>query len=88
MLAVGWPVMWLAFLPVVAIESFVAVRTLGLRFRQALAVTAAANAISTFVGIPVTWFILVVLELIIPNGGQWQPVVARHSGLEGARTRY
>lgn len=74
MLAVVWPFMWLAFLPVVVIESFVAVKSLGLRFRRAIVVTAAANAVSTLVGIPVTWFVLVVLELIITNGGQWQPI--------------
>ena len=69
MLAVVWPVMWLAFLPVVVIESLVALKSLGLQFRRALAVTAAANAVSTLVGIPLTWFVLVVLELVLWGGG-------------------
>ncbi len=74
MLAVVWPFMWLAFLPVVVIESLVALKSLGLHFRRALVVTAAANAVSTLVGIPITWFLLVILDLIIGNGGQWQPI--------------
>jgi hypothetical protein len=81
MLAVVWPVMWLAFLPVVAIESLVAQKSLGLQFRRALVVTAAANAVSTLVGIPVTWFVLLGIEWMpyfigIPDNAHWQTAIA------------
>jgi hypothetical protein len=73
MLAVVWPVAWLAFLPVVAIESLIALKGLELGFRRALVVTAAANAVSTFVGIPITWIILVVFQ-IATGGGGWRDI--------------
>ncbi len=69
MLAVVWPVMWMVFLPVVVIESLIAIKSLELRFRRALLVTAAANAISTLVGIPVTWFVLVFVDIAMGGGG-------------------
>ena len=81
MLAVVWPFMWLAFLPVVAIEALVAMKMLQLRLRRALVVTAAANAVSTLVGIPVTWFVLLGIEWMpyfigIPDDTRWQTAIA------------
>jgi hypothetical protein len=73
MLAVVWPFMWLAFLPVVVIESIVALKSLGIPFRRAFLVTAAANAVSTLAGIPVTWFVLAAIEMTITDG-RWQPI--------------
>jgi hypothetical protein len=73
MLAAVWPVAWLAFIPVVLIESFVALKSLGLAFRRSLAVNAAANAVSTLVGIPVTWFALVILQGVT-GGGTWRTI--------------
>ena len=72
MIAIVWPVAWLAFLPVVLVESLVARKVLGLGFRRAIKVTAAANAISTLVGIPISWFALVVLDVVTCGGGPWQ----------------
>ena len=69
MLAVVWPVAWLAFLPVVLVESLVALQGLELRFRRALVVTAAANAVSTLVGIPIVWFIMVIIQMTMTGGG-------------------
>lgn len=71
MLAVVWPVAWIAFLPVVAIESLIARTGLDLRYRRALLVTGAANAASTFVGIPVAWFLLVIASAVT-GGAAWQ----------------
>lgn len=68
MLAVVWPIAWLAFFPVVIIESSIALKGLGLGFRRAFVVTAAANAVSTLVGIPITWFILVVVSIVTGGG--------------------
>ena len=81
MLAVVWPFMWLAFLPVVVIESLVALKSLGLRFRRALMVTAAANTVSTLVGIPVAWLVLLGIEWMpyfvgIPDDTRWQTAIA------------
>ena len=72
MIGVVWPVAWLALLPVVLIESLVALKGLGLGFRRSLVVTGVANAVSTLVGIPITWFALVLLEERL--GGVWRPI--------------
>ena len=73
MLAVVWPLAWLTFIPVVLVESAVALKGLGLGYRRSLVVTAAANAASTLVGIPVTWFACVVIEIML-GGGTWQAI--------------
>ena len=65
MLVVVWPVAWVAFLPVVLIESLVALKSLHLGFRRALLVIAAANAVSTLVGIPITWLVLVIIQIMV-----------------------
>jgi len=62
MLALAWPAYWIGLLPVVAVESFIGVRILKLSWKKALQVTAVGNMLSTFVGIPVVWVGLVVVE--------------------------
>jgi len=63
MLVFVWPGAWASFVPIVAIELFVARRTLGLGAARALRVSLAANAVSTLVGIPLTWLVAVVFEM-------------------------
>jgi hypothetical protein len=75
MIAAVWPVGCLMFLPVVLIESFVAIKSLGLGFRRSIVVTAAANAVSTLAGIPLTWIALVVVQ-IVTGGGTFRPINA------------
>ncbi len=65
MLAVAWPLFWLTFVPVVLIEAEVAHRQLGLGRKQAIKISAVANALSTLIGIPVVWVGLVLLEMAI-----------------------
>jgi hypothetical protein len=58
MLAVVWPLSWAAFLPIVLIEAYMALRMFGLRFGDAFKLAAKANAWSTLAGIPATWLLL------------------------------
>ena len=64
MLVLVWPGAWLALLPVVLVEALVARRLLRLGFRRSLKVALVANLVSTGVGIPVTWFALVLVEML------------------------
>jgi hypothetical protein len=64
MLALMWPFSWLAFVPVVLIEAHVAARMFGLGHDDALKLALKANAWSTLVGIPATWFLLLLIELL------------------------
>jgi hypothetical protein len=70
MLVVVWPLSWIAFVPVVAIEAAVARKVVRLSWRKSLRSSLLANAVSTLVGIPVTWGLLVAIEMIISRGGQ------------------
>lgn len=70
MLAVVWPLSWFAFIPIVAIEATVARTIVGLSWRKSLLATGAANLSSTLIGIPITWILLVFVEMIVTLGGQ------------------
>lgn len=68
MIFVVWPASWFAFIPVVMVEAAVAHRILRLSWRDASVLSLAANAWSTVVGIPLTWFALVVVEYVLSLG--------------------
>lgn len=63
MIFITWPGMLLLLLPIIAAEwAFIAHRT-SLQKRKVLWATAAANALSTIVGIPLTWGVLLLCEM-------------------------
>ena len=67
MLGLVWPASWILFLPIVLVEAFVCARVLPVPYRKALWMTSVANAFSTLVGIPVTWFLLVGVQIGLPG---------------------
>lgn len=68
MLALAWPVQWLALIPVVLIESEVFRRVLGVPFSSLVRPLGKANVISTLVGIPVAWLVMLTLEMVVATG--------------------
>ena len=62
MLALSWPVQWLAFFPVVAGEAALLSSSLGQPYRSMLKPVAIANLASTLVGVPVAWFSMLLVE--------------------------
>jgi hypothetical protein len=70
LLAFVWPLFWLALVPIVAVEAWLAKRMLELRGRRAFALSLSANAVSTLVGIPLLWAlwygVLLVSEPLLP----------------------
>ena len=68
MLAVVWPISWLLLLPIVIVEALVAQALLDLEPRQSLVVAAKANVASTLIGIPLTWLLLLLVELLLSKG--------------------
>lgn len=64
MLALSWPVQWLAFIPVVAGEAAIASKTLQLPYRGTLKPVAVANLWSTLIGVPIAWFGMLLLEAV------------------------
>ena len=64
MLWVQFPLMMCALVPVILAETFWMRRRLGVSFGKALGGTALANCVSTIVGLPVAWAILVGGEML------------------------
>ena len=60
MLALAWPAQWLALVPIIALECELSRRTLQLSFRQLLWPITKANLLSTAVGVPIAWFVMLV----------------------------
>jgi hypothetical protein len=60
-----------ALVPIVLIEGFSLSRSLKLPFGSMSATAAITNIISTVVGIPVTWFLLVSLQLMTGGGSAY-----------------
>ncbi len=65
MLALMWPLQWVAFVPIVALESLYLAKTLHLPLRRQFRPVAIANAASTLVGIPLAWLAMLVLEFLV-----------------------
>jgi hypothetical protein len=65
MLALIWPLAWLMFLPVVAVEAWVGTKALRLPMERAVRLSLWANGISTVAGIPLTWCLLLILEMAL-----------------------
>lgn len=66
MIMIAWPIFWLAFIPIVLIEWAVMRHLLPtISKRSLLWNITLANAVSTVIGIPVTWFALVALEFLL-----------------------
>lgn len=70
MLAIVWPASWILLLPIIAVEGFVAARVTALGMRKSLLGAAVANAVSTILALPVTWGLLVVVEMVLSRGGR------------------
>jgi hypothetical protein len=60
---------WFSIVPVVAIETLIAVWLLRWRFVFALRWVASANALTMLLGFPIIWFLCVVTSLITRGGG-------------------
>lgn len=70
MLAIVWPLSWVAFVPIVAIEAIVARRVVQLQWGKAATSSFVANLVSTIAGIPITWVLLVAIEIAMTCGGR------------------
>lgn len=63
MLVFAWPIMWVVLIPVILIEWVYLRRRCADSSRRVLKHVAVANLVSTALGIPLTWIILVFAEL-------------------------
>jgi hypothetical protein len=64
MLALAWPAYWIALLPMIAVQAMVLRRLLEIDWPRALKVSTFGNLWSTFLGVPIVWFMLLAVELL------------------------
>lgn len=69
MLFVVGPVLVIALLPIALIEAGLYRWRIGVSWQRAVLGSLGANAISTIVGVPITWFVLVLLQMFTGGGG-------------------
>jgi hypothetical protein len=65
MIVIVLPGMIVSLIPIILIEAWYIRRSLGITFPRAIKVMGIANLESTFIGIPITWIVLVMLEMFI-----------------------
>ena len=65
MVAVFLPPLWLALIPVIAVEAWVLVRLLAVPSVQAVKGATVGNVLSTLVGIPLMWMALATVQLSV-----------------------
>jgi hypothetical protein len=70
MLALIWPASWILFIPIVAVEAWIARKIVGLSVKRSILAATVANAVSTLVGIPLVWGGLALAEIVVSNGGE------------------
>lgn len=69
MVALYLPFAWFALVPIILIEAGYGARRYNFSFRRAFLAQATANCLSTVIGIPTTWLIIVLLQFFtIPSG--------------------
>ena len=71
MLFLAMPAFIVSLVPIILIESVYLSRKLGLPGKKMLKVTTAVNLVSTLVGIPLTWVVLVAIEMAIGGGSAY-----------------
>src|SRR5262249_42902749 len=71
MLAVVWPASWVLLLIVIPLEAAVPIRSPSVRYHKPLKVAAAVNLVSTLAGVPLTWGLLVCLQMLGGGGAAW-----------------
>jgi Ankyrin repeats (3 copies) len=63
------PFAWFALVPIILIEAGYGARQYNLSFRRAFLAQATANCLSTLIGIPITWLVLVLIQFVTLPGG-------------------
>ena len=69
MIVLVMPALGLSIIPITVIEAFYLGRKLALSFSKAVKTAAIANLVSTLVGVPLAWLVLVFLQMITGGGG-------------------
>lgn len=72
MLMLAMPVYAISLLPIIGIESLYLSKKLSLELHQALKAVSISNLASTLVGIPITWVLLVFIQMVTGGGSSYE----------------
>ena len=64
MIFVTFPLILFALVPIVLIEGYILYHRLNLTLKKSLLVATASNLTSTLIGIPLTWLLLVIVQMV------------------------
>lgn len=64
MLIVLWPLQWLSLIVVVAVESWLVARTIGVPLATVVKQVGFANLISTLIGVPIAWVVMFAIQVV------------------------
>ncbi|QHI68672.1 hypothetical protein [Tichowtungia aerotolerans] len=76
MIALEMPLMLIALIPVIVVELFVAKRLCGLSWKRITLGVSAANIVSTLIGVPLSWGLMLGLQLLTTGGGGYSGPLA------------
>ncbi|TKB45371.1 hypothetical protein [Thalassotalea mangrovi] len=71
MLFLAMPAFLMSLVPIIAIETLYISKGLELPLGQSLKTASISNVVSTIIGIPLTWFLLVVVQVLTGGGGAY-----------------
>ena len=69
MIVITMPLMFIALIPVILIEAWIYYKARKITFKQAFYSSVIANLISTIIGIPIAWVLLVGIQILLGGGG-------------------
>lgn len=68
MLFLAMPALAFSLLPIIALEAFYLSKALHIKFKLSVKTAVFSNCISTFIGVPLTWFLSVVIQFVTGGG--------------------
>lgn len=71
MLFLAMPAFLISLVPIIAIETLYISKSLRLPFGQSLKTVSISNVASTIIGVPLTWLLLVVIQMVTGGGGAY-----------------
>lgn len=71
MLFLAMPAFLISLVPIITIETLYLSKGLELSLGQSLKTVSISNAASTIIGIPLTWFLLVLVQMVTGGGGAY-----------------
>jgi len=71
MIFITLPMLIIGLIPIILAETFILMRVISVSFKCGIKISAIMNAVSTVIGIPITWGSLVLIQMITGGGSAY-----------------